>query len=270
VNVNVVEEPITALAEHARISIAFTVESVLDCAGSMPDLPSSERPVIPYRKDYDAIEHPLTWASKFNISKWGLLAATIGAERVAGAVLAFDSPTLEMLENRTDIAALWDLRVRSDMRRRGVGAALFRAAEDWAARRGCRELKVETQNTNVPACRFYERQGCELRHVVPGAYPALPKEVQLIWVKALRSTTRFMSTVRIPTDPLPSCRPPLNQGSKRSIRGARGVFTWMLQRLADAALVNGQTVGIDEKAEGADPRDARALTSARNLGRMNS
>jgi hypothetical protein len=44
----------------------------------------------------------------------------------------------------------------------------------------------------------------------------------------------------------------------------------MLQRLADAALVNGQTVGIDEKAEGADPRDARALTSARNLGRMNS
>jgi GNAT superfamily N-acetyltransferase len=186
VNVNIVEEQITALAEYARISIAFTVERVLDCAGSISGLPSSERPVIPYRKDYDAIEHPLTWPAKFNISKWGLLAATIGPERVGGAVLAFDTSTLEMLENRTDIAALWDLRVRSDMRRRGVGAALFRAAEDWATRRGCRELKVETQNTNVPACRFYQRQGCKLRDVVPGAYPTLPKEVQLIWVKALK------------------------------------------------------------------------------------
>jgi hypothetical protein len=88
--------------------------------------------------------------------------------------------------------------------------------------------------------------------------------------KALLLDDSLHVDVRIPTDPLPSCRPPLNQGSKRSIRGARGVFTWMLQRLADAALVNGQTVGIDEKAEGADPRDARALTSARNLGRMNS
>jgi len=42
-------------------------------------------------------------------------------------------------------------------------------------------LKVESQNINVPACRFYDAQGCELRAVQHGAYPDLPDEVQLLW-----------------------------------------------------------------------------------------
>ena len=70
-------------------------------------------------------------------------------------------------------------------RRRGVGSALFRAAEVLAAAKGCRQLKVETRTVNVPACRFYARQGC-----VPGvsnrcAYREPPGEVQLLWYKAL-------------------------------------------------------------------------------------
>jgi GNAT superfamily N-acetyltransferase len=186
VTVTVVEDPIAALADYARISIAFTVESVLDCVESIAGLPLSERSVLPYRKDYDAIEHPLSWATKFDISKWGVLAATVGTERVGGAVLAFDTSAIQMLEDRTDVAVLWDIRVRPELRRLGVGAALFQAAEHWAARRGCCELKVETQSTNMPACRFYDRQGCQLRHVIPGAYPTLPDEVQLIWVKTLK------------------------------------------------------------------------------------
>jgi GNAT superfamily N-acetyltransferase len=184
----VVEEPMAALTEHAKISSAFTVGSVLDCTESMPGLPLRERPVVPYRKDYDAIERPVSWAAKFDISKWGLLAAMIGTERVGGAVIAFDTPELQMLEGRTDVAVLWDIRVRHELRRRGAGAALFQAAEDWARRRGCNELRVETQNNNVPACRFYERQECELRYVVPGAYSRLPNEVQLIWVKKLNKS----------------------------------------------------------------------------------
>ena len=49
----------------------------------------------------------------------------------------------------------------------------------------CRELKVETQNINVRACRFYARLGCELRVVRAGAYPQFPEEVQLLWYKTL-------------------------------------------------------------------------------------
>lgn len=51
--------------------------------------------------------------------------------------------------------------------------------------RGCFELKIETQNTNVAACKFYERQGCELRNINRAAYPDLPNEVQMLWYKKL-------------------------------------------------------------------------------------
>ena len=46
-------------------------------------------------------------------------------------------------------------------------------------------IKIETQNTNVRACRFYERQGCQLRAVHHAVYPELPEEIQLLWYKDL-------------------------------------------------------------------------------------
>ena len=46
-------------------------------------------------------------------------------------------------------------------------------------------MKVETQNVNVPACRFYARQGCVLGAINRFAYPDLPDEVQLLWYKTL-------------------------------------------------------------------------------------
>jgi GNAT superfamily N-acetyltransferase len=90
-----------------------------------------------------------------------------------------------MLEGRRDLAVLWDLRVAPQVRGRGVGAALFGAVADWAVGQGCRQLKVETQNTNVAACRFYARQGCVLGALNRFAYPDLPEEVQLLWYKVL-------------------------------------------------------------------------------------
>jgi GNAT superfamily N-acetyltransferase len=100
-------------------------------------------------------------------------------------VVAFDTPTVEMLEGRRDLAVLWDIRVAPEARGQGVGAALFGAAAAWAAARGCRQLKVETQNVNVPACRFYASQGCVLAAIHRFAYPGLPHEVQLLWYRDL-------------------------------------------------------------------------------------
>ena len=90
-----------------------------------------------------------------------------------------------MLEGRDDLAVLWDIRVSPEARGQGIGAALFRAAEEWAKARSCRRLKVETQNINVQACRFYARQGCVLATVDRSAYPELPREIKLIWNKVL-------------------------------------------------------------------------------------
>lgn len=50
----------------------------------------------------------------------------------------------------------------------------------------CRELKVETQDTNVRACRFYAAMGCALRAVEENAYLACPGEAQYLYYKVLR------------------------------------------------------------------------------------
>ena len=189
--IEVTEESMTALPEYARVPIIFTVDSVLDVTNSN-DGPggcrSSERRLeVPYEKDYDAIagEGPLQWAHRFNLSNWALFMARCATRIVGGATVAFDTPGLTMLEGRRDLAILWDIRVSPDARRRGVGSALLERVEGWAHLHGCRQLKIETQNTNVRACRFYEQRGYELRAINRAAYPELPEEIQLLWYKDL-------------------------------------------------------------------------------------
>jgi GNAT superfamily N-acetyltransferase len=185
------EEAMAGLAEYATIPIAFTVDCVLDVTsratgGGGFDL-HERRLAAPYVKDYDAIagNHPTLWPRRFDTAHWGFLAAHAGGRRAGGAVVAFRTPALDMLDGRADLAVLWDIRVDPAFRGQGIGTALFTAAEEWARTRGCRVIKVETQNVNVPACRFYARCGCELRAIHHGAYPNLPHEVQLLWYKDL-------------------------------------------------------------------------------------
>lgn len=183
------EEPVTALEEYASVPIAVEVRTVVEVAEAGGGFELTERPVAaPYVKDHDAIpgEGPAAWPKQFDLSSWALFAAWREGRRVGGAAVAFDSPGVDMLEGRRDLAVLWDIRVAPDVRARGIGTALWGAAEAWARARGCTELKVETQDIDVPACRFYARQGCVLAEANRGAYPSLPHEVQLIWRKALR------------------------------------------------------------------------------------
>ncbi|HEX8558149.1 MAG TPA: GNAT family N-acetyltransferase [Pyrinomonadaceae bacterium] len=190
-DIKITEEPITAAAELARVPISFEVGTVFDVSapgGGLGGLILSERRLeAPYVKDYDAGEgeRPSQWGKRFDVSNWGLIVARSDGARVGGAAVAFDTEGVHMLEGRTDLAVLWDIRVSPGARGRGVGFALFRAAEAWAAARGCRSLKIETQNINVAACRFYARQGCVLGAINRFAYPELPEEAQLLWYKTL-------------------------------------------------------------------------------------
>ncbi len=189
-DIEISEEPMTALAEYARVPIAFEVNRVLDIATQDNGLGgfvlSERRLEVPYVKDYDAIEGegPTRWARRFALSNWGLIAARLEGRRVGGAAIAFNTEGM-MLEGRSDLAVLWDIRVSAEARGKGVGSGLFRAAEAWAAARGCRRLKVETQNINVAACRFYARQGCVLGAIHCFAYPEFPDEIQMLWYKDL-------------------------------------------------------------------------------------
>jgi GNAT superfamily N-acetyltransferase len=185
------EEPLGQLAEHARISIAFEVNCVLEVTverRGLFGLQLIERPLAPpYVKDYDAIpgNHATEWARRIDLSKWGLLSARFEGRLVGGALIAFNTDGVHMLEGRSDLAVLWDLRVAPKVRRRGVGRALFVATERWAKDRRCSQLKIETQNINVAACKFYASRGCELGAIHRFAYPDLPHEVQLLWYKDL-------------------------------------------------------------------------------------
>ncbi|MBX9669666.1 MAG: GNAT family N-acetyltransferase [Candidatus Obscuribacterales bacterium] len=141
----------------------------------------------PVLKDYDAIkgEGPSNWSKRFDVSNWGLITARDNGVRIGGAVIAFNTKRLHLLNGRRDIALLWDIRISPEYRGRGVGALLFRATESWAIERECKQLKIETQNINLAACKFYSSQGCHLGAIDRFAYPNFPDEVQLLWYKNL-------------------------------------------------------------------------------------
>jgi GNAT superfamily N-acetyltransferase len=183
------EENPRHLAEYADVPIAFLVREVFEDA-AIERLRHGEDSAataiaVPYRKDYDAYpgNHPRSWAARYDVATWLVLAAYDDGRRVGGAVLVVDDSRPDV--PRGEHALLWDLRVAVDERRRGVGGELLRAAERSAASDGARELRVETQQINVPACRFYLGHGFSLESVRAGAYPDLPDEVQLIWMKTL-------------------------------------------------------------------------------------
>ena len=178
------------LKQYSEISIGFTVESVLrveEIDGGLGGLLlQEERLEEPYEKDYDVLaeeeELPTRWPEHFDVSNWAFFMAFDGERPVGGAVVAYHSPKVNMLEGRSDLAVLWDLRVHPDRRREGIGTRLFQHATEWARRRNCTQFKIETQNTNAGACKFYARQGCYLGGIMRHAYPEpVAHETMLLW-----------------------------------------------------------------------------------------
>ncbi len=176
------------LAGYATISIAYLVDRVLrphPTAGW--DNPIAESVSPPYLKDYDSERgaDPQSWSHRFRLDSWHFLAAYRDDQRVGGLTMVQGDPSIDMLEERDDLGVIWDLRVAPEFRRSGVGTALMAAAIRHARASGLKSLKVETQNVNPQACRFYRKHGFELRRTDPSAYPDLPHETQLLWYRDL-------------------------------------------------------------------------------------
>jgi GNAT superfamily N-acetyltransferase len=180
-----------ALGQYGQVPIRFTVETVFrveEVRGAPIGLQLvEERIAEPYAKDYDAYhdEGPTRWARRFDVTGWGIFLGFEGERHVGGAIVA---PASHLKDLPADMAQLFDIRVHPDLRHRGVGSRLFRHAADWARSRGHKLLKIETQNVNVPACRFYAKQGARLgaidRHAYAG-YPPCAHETRLLWYRDL-------------------------------------------------------------------------------------
>ena len=184
------------LARYFTVSSAFRVESVLEVEAiegedggfRLTEVPLAE----PYVKDYDALEPAgaARWRD-WDLTYWRFLLAEESGRTVGAAAVAHRSPGIRLLEDRDDLAALWDLRVAPSHRRRGIGARLFDEAAAYARACGCTRLEVETQHVNVPACAFYASRGCRLGTVDRDAYrePEVRHEIMLLWHLDLRPRT---------------------------------------------------------------------------------
>lgn len=184
-NIRVYEHELKNISDYTRISIAFEVRSVLDVAkdGSGRFVLTERSVPTPYLKDYDAIagNNPSEWLQQFGVSNLRMFIAEVNSQLVGGAIVVRD-----LRESASDdTTVLYDIRVAPYVRGQGIGAELFCSASTWARKSGSRVLETETQNINIPACRFYQKQGCELISVERGAYPELPDEIRLIWQKHL-------------------------------------------------------------------------------------
>jgi GNAT superfamily N-acetyltransferase len=183
--VEIMELPASQLATYAAVPMVFRVTSRLvrngdaTTADTLAEIPVGQ----PFDKDYDVAAgmSPLQWPSRYALARWGLVVARMAGGVVGGAAVAPAAEVMPSHDAAGDTAALWDLRVAPKWRGRGVGSALFRASERWAAMQGYRTLVVETQDVNVAACRFYAQMGCRLVSYEADAYDAMPGEARLIW-----------------------------------------------------------------------------------------
>jgi ribosomal protein S18 acetylase RimI-like enzyme len=87
------------------------------------------------------------------------------------------------IQEWNNTAFVWNLMVDLDYRRNGIGRRLWHRARDFAKGMGVRAMMIETQNTNVAACCFYQRMGCTLVGLNEAMYVnnGVVEEFALFW-----------------------------------------------------------------------------------------
>ena len=179
-------------ARYAEIDPSYEVTSVLRVVpkdGGLAGLEFVEEAVeTPYRKGGDTPDDsPSFWPPKTENGEFVAFLAEEDSFAVGGAAVVLNPSGAFLLERRSSLAGLWDIRVHPRYRHRGIGSTLLLHAAGWAGRRGCSQLRVECQNVNVTACRFYAKH-CALGGIERYGYAAFPDvahETMLLWYRDL-------------------------------------------------------------------------------------
>jgi ribosomal protein S18 acetylase RimI-like enzyme len=173
------------LIAYSVVPIHITVNEyyhVEDANARTLDVMDLRKIDIPYMKYFDTkTNNPSTLPQKFDLRNWVLIAAFYGEKIIGGAVLAMDTPGVNMLKGRNDLAVVWDLRVDGNYRGLGIGSKLIEACRLEAKSKKCTEINIECQNTNVRACNFYNKHA-KLDSIKFGEYDGeYAQDVQFIW-----------------------------------------------------------------------------------------
>jgi ribosomal protein S18 acetylase RimI-like enzyme len=184
ISVSRVEPSPEVLATYAAISTTFKVRSraeprALD-NGAVVEVPIA----APYTKDA-ADEDPREWPWRYDLEQWALFIANDGTGAVGGCSVATGLQSRYFVSSPL-AAILWDVRVRPEHRGIGAGKALLDAGVAWARDAGCDEILIETQDTNVAACRLYLSCGFTVRSLQPGAYAEWRDDILVVFRRALR------------------------------------------------------------------------------------
>ncbi len=180
-----------AFARYAAVPMRLEVRTVLAVTEAAAGRFTLEEQAVaqPWVKDYagrgDEILRLLDFVCPHDAHNTAFFLASDGGRAVGGAMgirHCPDAPIFDLLGGRDDVAMLADVRVDPSRQRQGIGSRLIAAVADWARSAGMRVLEVETQDTNVPAARLYERMGASLVRVRRGAYGGEnARETMLIW-----------------------------------------------------------------------------------------
>ena len=143
-----------------------------------------ETPVKEYIKDLGAYAKAAEYADEFDITNWGFFMSFDGEKPIGAATIVAKPKDPRLVDGRDDLCLLWDLRVDDRYKQQGVGTSLLNMAVEWSRAKGYQQMKIECQNNNVQACKFYQKHGAVLGKIDEYAYyteAAIKHEVQLVW-----------------------------------------------------------------------------------------
>ncbi len=169
------------VAMNVNVNSEYKVERIENGLGGFI---LKEVQVEPYIKDLSIYERAAAYEKRFDIANWKFYMAFDGDVPVGAMTVAGKTERLNMLYGREDACVLWDIRIADAYKHKGIGQKLLDMGVLDAKRAGYRQMIIECQNNNVPACKFYQKQGAMLSKIDMYAYylePEVRNEIQFIW-----------------------------------------------------------------------------------------
>jgi len=147
-NIKIVQMTKETVDQLNSFDSEFSVYGHLELEGNNKGITYKVIESVPRSKKYEEQEiEPLKYVDS---SHRAVFFAHIQDEVVGQIILREDWNRYAFIE---------DIRTKTQFKGKGIGKALIEKAKQWSVERGLGGLALETQNNNIDACKFYEKNG---------------------------------------------------------------------------------------------------------------